>query len=46
MFQWIIKSVERARPEAVNINSNEPLFYLYSIKINNWCGSCNDIDYL
>ena len=31
MFQ--IKSV-KVRPEIVNINSNEPPFYLYSVKIN------------
>ena len=34
----------RARPEIMNINSNEPLFYPYSIKINNYSGSCNDIN--
>ena len=34
----------RARPEIININSNEPLFYPYSIKINNYGGSCNDIN--
>ena len=30
-------------PEVININSNEPLFYPYSIKINKCSGSCNDI---
>ena len=34
----------RARPEVVNINTNEPLFYPCSIKINKFCGSCNDIN--
>ena len=34
----------RARPEIININSNEPLFYPYSIKINNYSGSCTDIN--
>ena len=31
-------------PEVININSNEPLFYPYSIKINKCSGSCNDIN--
>ena len=34
----------RARPEVININSNEPLFYPYNIKINKCSGSCNDIN--
>ena len=33
----------RARSEVININSNEPLFYPYSIKINK-C-SCIDINH-
>ena len=28
----------RARPEAINLNSNEPWFYTYSIKIGKCCG--------
>ena len=32
----------RERPEVININSNEPLFYPYSIKTNKCCGICND----
>ena len=32
----------RERPEVININSNEPLFYLYSIKTSKCCGICND----
>ena len=32
------------RPEMININSNEPAFYLYSIKINKCTGSCNNIN--
>ena len=31
-------------PEIININSNEPLFYPYSIKIEKWSGSCNNIN--
>ena len=34
----------RGRPNIININSNEPLFYTYSIKINRYSGSCNDIN--
>ena len=32
------------RPEIININSNEPTFYLYSIKVNKCSGSCNNIN--
>ena len=28
----------------MNTNSNEPLFYPYSVLINKCSGSCNDID--
>ena len=31
-------------PEEININSNEPLFYPYSVKINKCSGSCNNIN--
>ena len=34
----------KIRPEIRNINSNEPLFYPYSIKVNKRSGSCNNID--
>ena len=34
----------RARPDVININSNEPLFYPYSILANKCSGSCNDIN--
>ena len=33
----------RGKPNTININSNEPLFYPYSIKINRY-SSCNDIN--
>ena len=33
----------KIRPEIINLNTNEPLFYLYSIKINKCKGSCNTI---
>ena len=31
----------KVKPEIVNINSNEPLFYLFSIKTSKCSGSCN-----
>ena len=31
-------------PEIINLNTNEPLFYPYSIKINKCKGSCNTIN--
>ena len=34
----------KIRPEIININSNEPLFYHYSIKVNKCSGSCNNIN--
>ena len=33
----------KVRPEIVNINSNNPIFYPFSIKINKCSGSCNNI---
>ena len=32
------------RPETINLNTNEPLFYPYSIKISKCKGSCNAIN--
>ena len=34
----------KIRTEIININTNEPLFYPYSIKINKCRGSCNTIN--
>ena len=34
----------KIRPEIININTNDPLFYPYSIKINRCKGSCNTIN--
>ena len=34
----------KIRLEIININSNEPLFYPYSIKVNKCSGSCNNIN--
>ena len=33
----------KIRPEIININSNNPIFYPFSIKINKCSGSCNNI---
>ena len=33
-----------SRPKIININSNEPIFYPYSIKVNKCSGSCNNIN--
>ena len=34
----------RIRPEIINVNNSETSFYLYSIKVNNCNGSCNNIN--
>ena len=34
----------KTRPVIMNINSNETLFYPYSIRLNKCSGSCNDIN--
>ena len=34
----------KVRPEIVNVNSNEPLFYLFGIKTSRCSGSCNNIN--
>ena len=34
----------KVRPEIINVNSNNPIFYPFSIKINKCSGSCNDIN--
>ena len=34
----------RERPEIINVNSNEPVFYPFSIKTNKFGGSCNSIN--
>ena len=40
-----IKNQEcKIRPEIINVNSNEPIFYPYSIKTSKFSGSCNNIN--
>ena len=34
----------KLRPEFVNVNSDEPTFYPYSVKVNKCSGSCNNIN--
>ena len=34
----------KVRPEIININSNNPMFYPFSIKVNKCSGNCNDIN--
>ena len=34
----------KVRPEIVHINSNEPMFYPYSIKPSKCSGSCNNVN--
>ena len=34
----------KVTPEIINVNSNEPLFYPFSIKTNKCSGSCNNIN--
>ena len=34
----------RIRPEMINISSNEPTFYPYSIEVNKCSGNCDNND--
>ena len=34
----------KARPEIIDLNNNEPVFYPYNIKANKCSGSCNNIN--
>ena len=34
----------KIRPEIININGNNPIFYTFSIKINKCGGNCNNIN--
>ena len=44
-LSWIsLKNQEcKVRPKIVDINSNNPMFYPFSVKINECSGSCNNI---
>ena len=34
----------KVRPEIINVNSNDPVFYPFSIKTSKCSGSCNNIN--
>ena len=34
----------KVRPKIVDINSNNPMFYPFSIKVNKCSGNCNNIN--
>ena len=34
----------KVRPEIINVNSNEPVFYAFSIKRSKCNGSCNNMN--
>ena len=34
----------KVRPKILNINSNEPLYFPYSVLVNKFSGSCNNIN--
>ena len=34
----------KLRPKLISINSNNPVFYPFSIKMNKFNGNCNNID--
>ena len=34
----------KVRPEIVHINSNNPIFYPFSFKVNKFIGNCNNIN--
>ena len=38
------KQACKARPEIINVNSNNPVFYPFSIKTSKCSGNCNNIN--
>ena len=34
----------KVRPEIISVNSNNPMFYLFSVKVNKCSGNCNNIN--
>ena len=41
----LIKNQEcKIRPDSININSKNPIFYPFSIKINKCSGNCNNLN--
>ena len=45
-LRWISMNNQecKVRPEIVNVNSDEPVFYPFSIKTSKCSGSCNNIN--
>ena len=44
MFQWKIKNVKQDLKLLMLIDSNNPIFYTFSIKISKCNGNCNNIN--
>ena len=43
--RFLMKNQEcKVRPEIVNININNPIFYPFSVKVNRCSGNCNNIN--
>ena len=40
----MINQACKGRPEFINVNSNEPVFFPFSIKTSKYSGSCNNIN--
>ena len=40
----LVSTTSLSRPEIINANSNEPVFYSFSIKTSKCSGSCNNIN--
>ena len=40
----VINQKHKTRPEIININSDEPVFYPFSIKTSKCSGSCNNMN--
>ena len=40
----MINQAFKVRPEIINVNSNEPVFYPFSIKAIKYTGTCNNIN--
>ena len=45
-LRWISMNDQecKVRPQIVNVNSEEPVFFPFSIKTSKCSGSCNNID--
>ena len=41
---WITNQKCKVRRDMININSNEPLFYPFSVLVNKCSGSCDNIN--